>query len=333
MPGEWDSRDRLNRIFAMITNIDENVGRLVDKLQELGLTDNTIIVFMVNNGPNTRRYVAGMRGMKSEVYEGGIRSPFWVRWPARLAPTSSDRIAAHIDVMPTLLEAAGVPLPPGLQVDGRSLLPLLEGEELEWPDRMIVVQSHRGNLPQRYHNFAARTQRWKLLNPSGFRNETLSSSPGFELYDMQEDPLEEQDLAGQRPEILLQMKAAYDSWFDSVSSSRPDNYAPPRIYIGTSNENPTVLTRQDWRSNPNFPAGWQRGSSGHWEVYVAGGGSLRLLLALSIPSRRREAPGSRSGTRKWCSRLGPEPPPALSTEWCCPRATQTSKRCCSTAPD
>ena len=157
-------------------------------------------------------------------------------------------------------------------------MPLLEGEELEWPDRMIVVQSHRGNLPQRYHNFAARTQRWKLLNPSGFRNETLSSSPGFELYDMQEDPLEEQDLAGQRPEILLQMKAAYDSWFDSVSSSRPDNYAPPRIYIGTSNENPTVLTRQDWRSNPNFTAGWQRGSSGHWEVYVAGGAAYDFFL-------------------------------------------------------
>ena len=277
LPREWDS-DRLNRIFAMITNIDENVGRLVDKLQELDLTDNTIIVFMVDNGPNTRRYVAGMRGMKSEVYEGGIRSPFWVRWPARLTPGSSDRIAAHIDVMPTLLEAAGVPLPRGLPIDGRSLLPLLEGEVLDWPDRTIVIQSHRGNLPQRYHNFAARTQRWKLLNASGFHAETLPSSPGFELYDMQEDPLEEQDLAGRRPEILLQMKAAYDSWFDSVSSSRPDNYAPPRIHIGTPYENPTVLTRQDWRSNPDFPAGWQRDSCGHWNVYVSRAAVYDFLL-------------------------------------------------------
>ena len=288
LPGEWDSRDRLNRIFAMITNIDENVGRLVDKLQELGLTDNTIIVFMVDNGPNTRRYVAGMRGMKSEVYEGGIRSPFWVRWPARLTPISSDRIAAHIDVLPTLLEAAGVGLPPGLQIDGRSLLPLLQGETPDWPDRTIVLQGHRGNLPQRYHNFAARTQPWKLLNPSGFHSETLSSSPEFELYDMQEDPLEEHNLAGRRPEILLQMKAAYDSWFDSVSSSRPDNYAPPRIHIGSAAENPTVLTRQDWRSNPDFTAGWQRGSSGHWEVYVTRAAAYDLFLRFDPESE----PGS-----------------------------------------
>ena len=279
LPAEWDSRDRLNRIFAMITNIDENVGRLLAGLQELGLTENTIIVFMVDNGPNTRRYVAGMRGMKSEVYEGGIRSPFWVRWPARLTPTSSDRIAAHIDVMPTLLEAAGVPLPAGLHVDGRSLLPLLEGETPDWPDRTIVVQSHRGNLPQRYHNFAARTQRWKFLNPSGFHGETLSNSPEFELYDMQEDPLEEHNLAARRPEILQQMKAAYDSWFDSVSNSRLDNYAPPRIHIGSVAENPTVLTRQDWRSNPDFTPGWQRGSSGHWELYVTRAATCDFFLS------------------------------------------------------
>ncbi|MEO8351032.1 MAG: arylsulfatase, partial [Chthoniobacteraceae bacterium] len=162
--GNAKSADTVARVYAMIENIDQNLGRLTEKLDRLGLAENTIVIFMVDNGPNTKRYVGPFRGMKSDVHEGGIRSPFFVRWPARLkAGTVSDRMAAHIDVMPTLLEAADIPPPEGLKFDGRSLLPLLEGKKTEWPTRTIVLQTHRGNKPIRFHQTATIQQRWKLV--------------------------------------------------------------------------------------------------------------------------------------------------------------------------
>ena len=269
--------DKRARIFAMITNIDDNVGRLFDKLDELGLTENTIVIFMVDNGPNGRRYVAGFKGMKSHVHEGGIRSPFFVQWPGVVDPgQSSDRIAAHIDVLPTILNACGVEKPAGLKLDGRSLLPLLKGADVNWPDRMIVIQSHRGDEPVLYHHFAARTQRWKLLNASGFGNETLKGEPKFELYDMASDPLEEHDLAQERPEMVKTMRTRYRQWFEDVGSTRPENYAPPRIHIGSEHENPVVLTRQDWRHIKG--RSWAPNSNGYWELFAATPGKYDIKL-------------------------------------------------------
>ncbi len=260
--------DRVARVFAMIENIDRNVGRLVDRLGELGILDDTIIMFMVDNGPNTRRYVGPFRGSKSNVLEGGIRSPFYFHWPARVsAGRSSDRIAAHIDIVPTVLEACGVKPPAEVELDGRSFLPLLEGKQVEWPERAIFIQSHRGNVPVRYHNFAAIEQRWKLVNPSGFGRETLPGEPRFELYDIATDPGESRDLAAERPDVVARLRKLYDQWFDDVGSTRPDNYAPPRILIGTPQENPVVLTRQDWRHVEGRP--WAPDSNGFWMLKVA----------------------------------------------------------------
>jgi hypothetical protein len=232
---------------------------------------------MVDNGPNGTRYVAGMKGSKTHVHEGGVRSPFFVHWPARLqAGHTSDHVAAHIDVLPTVLEATGVPVPEGLQLDGRSLLPLLAGEHAEWPDRQIVIQAHRGNVPVRYHHFLLRGPRYKLVHPSGFRNEGFEGEPAFELYDMETDPLELQDLASEKPEVVAELRAAYDAWFDDVSHTRPDNYDPPRIVVGTPHEEVTVLTRQDWRHTNGRP--WGPDSNGHWELEVATAGEYDVRL-------------------------------------------------------
>jgi len=260
--------DKRARIFSMITNIDQNVGRLFAKLEALELIENTIVIFMNDNGPNGHRYVAGMKGAKCGVHEGGIRSPFFVHWPAALrAGRVSDRIAAHIDVLPTVLEACNIELPAGLQIDGRSLLPLLRGDAVEWPDRTIVIQAHRGDRPVLYHQFAARTQRWKLLHASGFGRERFEGEPQFELYDMAADPLEMKNLAADRPEIVDAMRNKYEEWFADVSATRPDNFAPPPIYVGTPHENPVVLTRQDWRHVEGQP--WGASSIGFWVIYVA----------------------------------------------------------------
>src|SRR6185436_5288763 len=107
--------------------------------------------------------------MKSEVYEGGIASPFFALWPGRIRPgTRSDRIAAHIDLLPTFLAAAGVELPTNKVFDGRNLLPLLTQQAESWEDRTLFIQTHRGNRPVAAHNMAVITQQWKLVRPSGF---------------------------------------------------------------------------------------------------------------------------------------------------------------------
>lgn len=261
----WKNADTLARIFAMEENIDQNVGRLMTFLGEQGLKENTLVIYMVDNGPDGPRYVGPMRGMKSEVHDGGIRSPFFAHWPARLkSDTRSDRIAAHIDVMPTLMEAAGVSVPAGLKLDGRSLLPLLEGREIDWPDRTLVLQTHRGNEPIPTHHIAVRNQRWKLVHPTGFGREELPSNVPWELYDMTADPAEARNLADAQPEVMRQLAEAYEAWFKDVSTTRPDNYAPPRIVIGSDHDTTTMLTWQDWRVGD--PQGWGKG--GKWLLHA-----------------------------------------------------------------
>ncbi|OHB81104.1 MAG: arylsulfatase [Planctomycetes bacterium RBG_16_64_10] len=280
VPGQADT-ERRARIFAMISNIDDNIGRLFSRLDQLGLRENTLVMFLVDNGPQGPRYVAGMRGMKTEVYEGGIRSPLFAHWPAMLpAGQASDRVAAHIDLLPTVLEACQVALPADRQLDGRSLLPLLRGAPAPWPDRTIFLQSHRGDRPARYHNFAARSQQWKLIHASGFEREQFEGTPRFELYDMAQDPLELEDLAAARPQIVAQMQQAYDAWFDDVSATRPDNYAPPRIHVGSQHEDPVVLTRQNWRHTQGRP--WAANSNGHWQLLVVG--HSRFDIRLRFPA-------------------------------------------------
>lgn len=274
--------DRLARIAAMITNVDQNVGRLFAKLNALGIENDTLVIFLVDNGPNSKRYVGPFRGSKTEVYEGGIRSPLWLHWPARLQPgTTHDGLSAHIDLMPTILEACDVEAPQSVQFDGRSFLPLLESENASWPERTIVTQWHRGDQPIRYHHFMIRDSQWKLLNNKNTSLEHREDSPYFELYDLLADPGETNNLVEKKPEIAARLKHAYDQWFDDVSSTRPDNYAPPRIILGSDHENPTVLTRQDWRSND----GWHRGTKGHWLATIAQDGpyDLRILLDGKIP--------------------------------------------------
>ena len=291
--------DRMARIFAMITNIDDNVGRLFARLDQLGLTDDTMVIFLHDNGPNSDRYVSQMRGMKGGVHEGGIRSVFWVQWPGRVMPgQSSDRIAAHIDVMPTILDACGIAVPSDRKIDGRSLLPLLEGRQVEWPDRMITVQWHRGDVPLRYHQFGARTQRWKLLNASGANGQGWDGQPKFELYDKWSDPFEWRNLADERPDVLARLRAQYDAWFDDVSTTRPDNWEAPLIDLGTPHENPTTLTRQDWHHVKGRQ--WGPYSQGYWGVHVAESGRydfhLRFPRALEHGGTARVKVGEQSST-------------------------------------
>jgi arylsulfatase/arylsulfatase A len=272
------------RVYAMIENIDDNVGRLMKWLADRQLTEKTLVIFMTDNGRATPGYNAGLRGNKSTVYEGGIRSPFFAHWPGVLKPgVASDRIAAHIDLAPTFLEICGVKRPVELKLDGRSLWPLLKGNSSNWPDRTLFAQSHRGDQPVLYHNFAARTQKWKLVSATGFNLEQLpANGPKFELFDMSADPYETKDLATAQPQVVEKLKAEYEAWFKDVSSTRPDNYAPPRIIVGSSHEKTTVLTRQDWRG-----AGWGPQDEGHWDLDIAGTSAFDVKIIAEPAAAQR----------------------------------------------
>ncbi len=252
------------KTYGMITNLDENVGRLLDTLSQLGIAEETLIVFLTDNGAaygkKPRRFDAGERGAKGTVYEGGIHVPCFMRWPRRFeAGREVNRIAAHIDVFPTLLEACGATSPRGVHIDGRSLMPLALGEQAEWPDRTLYFQWHRGDVPELYRDCAARSQRYKLVN-------------GKELYDMAADPGEAHDIAAAQPGVVEEMRKGYEAWFRDVCSTR--GFDPPRIVIGTPHENPTVLSRQDWRG----AEGWHDGQVGYWEVSVARAGTYEIAF-------------------------------------------------------
>ncbi|MDC0065336.1 arylsulfatase [Verrucomicrobia bacterium] len=255
--------DKLARICAMITNIDENVGRLFKKLDQLGIRENTIVMYLNDNGPNSMRYVGNMRGMKTHIDDGGVRSPLIFHWPAKVkARKTSGELCAHIDLMPTIMDACGVEVPAKLKVDGRSFLPFLTGNNPSWPKRQVVLQTHRGNVPQLYHHFALHEEPWKLVHPTGFGKEKFTGPPKLELYDLSKDPRQQNNVAVQYPKVFQRLKKSYEDWFADVSSSRPDNYAPPRIVIGTKHEPRSVLTRQDWRHVTGRP--WGRDSNGFW---------------------------------------------------------------------
>ena len=273
--GNFDP-DVTAKIYGMVENIDDNVGRLLATLDKLELTDRTVVMFMTDNGPQQPRYNAGMPRLKGTVHEGGIRVPLFVRWPGVFQPRTVDRIAAHIDVMPTLLDVSGAGRSPALKFDGVSLVPLLRGEGAGWPDRTLFFQWHRGDTPELHRAFAARSQRYKLMQPLGNGENKLPPPFGFELYDMADDPLQQRNVAAEQPEIVTRMTNQYEAWFKDVTGGR--DYADrgiARIVIGSPRENPVRLTRQDWRGPQ---AGWTATSLGYWEIDVRRAGMYDVTL-------------------------------------------------------
>ena len=263
----------------MVENIDENVGRLLTKLDALKLANDTIVVLFSDNGAQRHNgFNGGLRGWKGTPYEGGIRQFCFVRWPAQLkAGLKVDEISSHLDLAPTLLELCDVPKPRRVKFDGRSLMPLLHGQAVDWPDRTLVAQWHRGDVPERYRSFAIRSQDWKLVQPLG--RESWNSQTEFQLFDMANDPFETRNVAAQHPERVAELKTAYDRWFEDVTAGQ-DLTKPQRIFIGAKQENPVLLTRQDWRG-PN--ADWTPEGIGYWDLNIVTGGRYHIRVRFDAP--------------------------------------------------
>ncbi|MBL7221510.1 MAG: arylsulfatase [Phycisphaerae bacterium] len=230
--------DQAERAAGMITHIDHRFGRMMKKLDTLSLRDNTIVIFMSDNGPvwtGKQIFLAGLRGKKGWVYEGGIRVPCVMSWPARWKGARRlNDIAAHIDIMPTLIEAAGVKPEKPIDFDGMSLLGLLrDGKPMG--DRTLIVQGYPHSKPQKRRCFMVTRGKYKLVQPVGYRksdNKMYSPKPlpesefRYELYDIAKDPGESNDISSRHPEIVAAMLKQYDRWHEDVTKnpglSRPE---------------------------------------------------------------------------------------------------------------
>ncbi|MCK5173809.1 MAG: arylsulfatase, partial [Planctomycetes bacterium] len=256
--------DKTANYYGMIANFDENFGRLAGRLDAVGLRKNTMLIFMTDNGSSAGFYNAGLRGSKGSVYEGGIRVPFFVRWPKRLrSGWKTDRIAANIDILPTLLATAGGSKPDDLTLDGTDLLPLWT-EQIKpqnWPDRTLFVQHIKAMIQQPFQNAAAYSQRYKMVAyPETAKQSSFDPDHDrleLELYDIEKDPSETKDLASIRPNVLADLRRQYERWFRQMKNTR--NFQPGLIHIGSAQENPTYLCRYQDASYPysdSYPIGW-----------------------------------------------------------------------------
>ncbi len=261
-----DLIDIVQRVYAMITNIDQNIGKLMQMLEKKKLLENTMIIYLNDNGPNTPRYTGKFRGTKSDIHEGGIRSPLWIHWPAKfkVGKKISSEIAAHIDIMPTIMDACDLGVPEAFAFDGRSLLAKSLDENTELAPRPIIIQAHRGATLIRYHNFMIRDQQWKLSHNSGFSETRMEARKPFELYNVIDDPSETNNLAAKHPEEVERLTKLYDEWFDDVNMTRIRDKGIPDILVEKAQENPLVLTWQD-----RISKGWNPQMDGFWKLFFS----------------------------------------------------------------
>ncbi len=216
-------------IHGMIQNIDENLGRLLNVLDQLKIAENTVVIFLSDNGPegpDPTRYLAGMRGKKGDVHEGGVRVPLFIRWKGKTKQNHIVKnLTAHIDLLPTIAELCGIKKLKTKPLDGQSLVPLLfpETDSLQnnqWQkDRMIfarnpgwkslvgfdkpVVESVKVRFPG-----AVRTNKWRAVNEGN----------GWQLYDMQNDPGQKMNIATDHPKVVKQFATEYENWYKDVTS-------------------------------------------------------------------------------------------------------------------
>lgn len=198
--------DELASIYGMVTNLDHNVGRLMDLLKELALEENTLVLFLTDNGPNGQRYNAGMKGVKGSVHEGGVRVPSFWRWPGKINPGIITSPAAHIDVFPTISDFLGVSEKDQYDWDGISLRSLFEGGKTQ---------------PRSLFTHVAQLDKVLKDRPGAIRKDSLLLAvlpSGLELYDLKNDPQQKIDLSNANPGLVTSLEKEYQAWLKEVTS-------------------------------------------------------------------------------------------------------------------
>ncbi len=269
-----ESVDHTRAALAMTENIDDNVGRLLDALEAAGRTANTIVVYLSDNGPNGSRWNGDMRGHKGSVDEGGLRVPFFVRWPGRIAAaTTVPQIAGAIDVLPTLAELTGVPLPAGRALDGRSLAPLLLGTARgDWPDRLL---------------FAFGTDQKTV----GVRSSRHRLDGQGRLYDLEADPGQRQDIAAREPAVAATLREAAARIATEILPTGPDSRRYPvggaaRTWLPAGEGTPRgTVMRSSRHPNSSFLTHWTTaGDHVTWPVDVLAPGTYEVTAWHTAPA-------------------------------------------------
>ncbi len=207
------------KFYGMITNIDDNFGRLMAKLAEWRIERDTLVIFMTDNGSATgsQTFNAGMRGAKGTPYQGGTRVPALWRWPGGFEGGRDQRqFTAHVDIFPTLAEITGA-MPPAEfagQVEGRSLWPLLQKSAADWPDRTLVTHVGRWEKGQaaraKYAACSIRNSRFSLVNAK-------RDGENWELFDLATDPGEQKNVLAEHPTAVLELREELDKFWEEAT--------------------------------------------------------------------------------------------------------------------
>ena len=258
--------------LAMCENLDWNVGRIMNRLRDLQLTDNTMVVYFCDNGPNGHRWNGDMKGIKGSTDEGGVRSPLFLHWPTGIrGGTNVTPITAAIDLLPTLADLAGVSIPDPLALDGLSLRPLLEGSPADWPDRTLF--SHwQGRV-------SARTQQYRLDHQGN-------------LFDLASDPGQRLAINDTHATIAKRLAAEVTQWKRTVGVPLPADTRP--FPVGDSRDSHASrvtqlpardaetegnVTRSNRYPNCSFLTNWtHRNDRITWDVEVAEAGDYQVEL-------------------------------------------------------
>ena len=267
--------DKTRCALAMCENIDWNVGRVLKKLEDLEVAEKTIVIYFSDNGPNSWRWNGGMKGRKGSTDEGGVRVPFVIRWPGHIKPgTQIPQIAGAIDLLPTLADAAGIPIVGTKPLDGISLKALLLGQAGRWPDRMIFSHQ-RGRV-------SVRTQRYRLDHTG-------------KLFDMTTDPGQDTDISKDKPEIAAQLRQAVARWKDDVLPKSkkderpftvgypefPTTFLPARDGVPHGN-----VKRSAGAPNCSFFTNWlSTDDEITWDIEVATAGHYEAVIYYTCPKQ------------------------------------------------
>jgi arylsulfatase A-like enzyme len=261
--------------FGMLANIDDNMGRLDVFLRESGLRDDTIVVFLTDNGgtAGVKVFNAGLRGHKTEYYEGGHRVPCFIRWPHGDfgQPRDVAELTQVQDLLPTVLEFTGVPRLPGPAFDGMSLASVLRGKG-NLPERTLVVQygpgaGEKDTSGPKEHRAAVMWKQWRLVN-------------GTELYDVATDRAQGHDLAIAKPDIVAKLRGDYAEWWATVNGRLRD-FVP--VDLGSLAQLTTELDSSDWQDTYADNAGHIRNAvggarGGPWNVQVKRAGTYAVVV-------------------------------------------------------
>ncbi len=268
MEAEKENLQHTRAALAMCENIDWNVGRILDHLDQLALSDNTIILYFCDNGPNGKRWNGRMKGRKGSTDEGGVRSPLLIRWPSKIKPgTVVDEIGGAIDLLPTLASLADIKLNPKKPMDGINLSPLLTGGNYGGMDRLIF--SHWNG------RVSVRNQKYRLDHQGG-------------LFDITQDREQVHEISNQFPDVTSSLKRAVSKWRQDVLKNFRDEMRPftvghPKFPVTQLPARDATVTGDIKRSNrfPNdsYFTDWKSSEDQlTWEIEVLQSGTFEVVI-------------------------------------------------------